>query len=120
MEGGVADEKLRDISSARVGDDPMSRTSFGDQEYTEPSALTKCSDDALVDKGTEAPKPRLSLVEMRMLTPAAGDLLHAGSAYKTQGAIFPPRPLFVEFSEKTEKRYTGTTARHTFVKYNRS
>ena len=84
MEDGAADEKCGDTSSARVDDNPMRRTSFGDQELTESSALTKCSDDALATKAPKR-KPRLSFVEMRMLTPATGGLLHAGSAYKTQG-----------------------------------
>ena len=71
----------------------MSRTSFGDQEFTEPSALTKCSTDALDNKDAEAPNPRLSSVKIRMLIPAAGGLLHAGSADKTQVTIFPQKTL---------------------------
>ena len=60
--GGAAadDEKNEDISSARVDDDPMRLTSFGDQEFTEPSALSEFSDDTLVDKGAEEPTSRLS------------------------------------------------------------
>ena len=42
------------------------------------SALTKCSDDALVNEGAEAPKPRFSPVKMRKSTPA-GRALHVGS-----------------------------------------
>ena len=61
IEGAAADdEKNEDISSAREDDDPMRLTSFGDQEFTEPSALSEYSDDALVDKGAEAPTSRLS------------------------------------------------------------
>ena len=73
------DEKYRDISSARVDNDPMRLTSFRDQESTEPSALSEYSDDALVDEGAKAPKSRLALVTMRKSTPAGG-LLDAGSA----------------------------------------
>ena len=81
-EDAVADDKQKgDItSSARVDDDPMSWTSFGDT--AEPLGLTKCSDDALVNKGAEVPKSRLSPVEMCTSTPAGG-LLHAGSPFTT-------------------------------------
>ena len=85
------DERLEDILSAWINDDPMSCTSFGDEKITEPSVPTKCSDDALVDKGAEAPKLRLSPVKMRMLTPAASGLLHAGPAYKAQLRRIPVR-----------------------------
>ena len=61
----------------------MSRTSFGNKELTEPSASVESNGDALVNEGTEAPKPRLSFVEMCMLTLVISGLLHAGSAYKT-------------------------------------
>ena len=80
MKGAAADdEKYRDISSARVDDDSMRLTSFRDQEFTEPSALSKYSDDALVDEGAKAPKSRLSLVTIRKSTPAGG-LLDADSS----------------------------------------
>ena len=80
MKGAAADdEKYRDISSAWVDDDPMRLTSFRNQESTETSALSKKSDDALVDEGAKAPKSRLSLVTMRKSTPAGGSL-DAGSA----------------------------------------
>ena len=104
IDDGVTDEKTGNISSARVDDETMSHTSSGNLEFTEPSAITKCSYDALVDKGAEAPKPRHSPMEMCMLTPTAGGVLHAGSAYKTQGTIFPPYNLFFGASEKQSRR----------------
>ena len=59
VEGAAADdEKSEDISSARVDDGPMRLVSFGDQESTEPPALSQCNDDAQVNEGAEAPKPR--------------------------------------------------------------
>ena len=71
------DERLGDISSVRF-DDPISQTSLGDS--AEPSeAPEKNNGNALVDEGTEAPKPWLSLVEMSTSTTASG-LLHADSA----------------------------------------
>ena len=65
------DERYGDISSVRATD-PMSQTSFGDKKFTEPSALPKCSDNALVDEGIEAPKPHLLSVKMPTLTHAGG------------------------------------------------
>ena len=60
----------------------------------------ECSDDALVDEGAEAPKPRLSPVKMRPST-SAGGFLHAGSAstHKAQKSI-SLHNLFLEASEK--------------------
>ena len=63
----------------------MSWPRFGDSG--ESSAPKKCIGDTLVYKGAEALKPRLSPVIVRMLTPAADGLLHAGFAYRTQGTI---------------------------------
>ena len=77
-------------SSARVDPDPMCLTSFGD-DSTEPPALP-CMDDAMIDKGAEAPKPRLSPVEMHTLT-AAGGLLPTGTASTARRTVFP-RSLF--------------------------
>ena len=74
-EGIAIDERYGGISSVRV-DDLMSQTSFGDKEFTEPSALTKCNDDALVDEDAEALKSCLLPVEMRMSIHTGG-LLHA-------------------------------------------
>ena len=122
MEGAAADdEKNRDISSARVNDDPMRLTSVRDQQPTEPSALSEYSEDALVEKGAKAPKSRLSLVKMRKSTPAGG-LFDAGSAstYKAQGTNSPPRPLLSSFGEMIKDRSFCTTARQTFEMYNRS
>lgn len=102
------------MSSAR-----MSGTSFGDQESIKPSTLTKCRDNALVDKGTKAPTSRLSLVDMRMLTAAAGGGLDAGFAYKTQRTIFLPQRHFWSFGKMILERNICTTVRQTFAKYNR-
>ena len=88
----------------------MSRTSFGDEEFTEPSALTKCSNDALVDEGVEAPKPRLSPVEIRTPTPPDG-LLPAESTPTTVKNIFSRQPLPWIFGEKTDDRSNGTSTR---------
>ena len=69
------DERWGDISSVRIDGDPMSQTNFGDLDQPL-AAPEKRMGDALVDKGTEAPKPRLSSAEMRMPTPtAAGGVL---------------------------------------------
>ena len=46
---------------------------------TADSPTLACRDDAMVDRGAEAPKPCLSPEEMRTLT-AADDLLPAGTA----------------------------------------
>ena len=72
MKDVTADEKIGDISSNLADDDPMSSTSFG-HKFTETLVLTECNDDAPVNKGAEAPKPRLSPVQRRrMLIPAGG------------------------------------------------
>ena len=112
------DGRLGDISSHRVHD-PMHLTSFGDQDYTEPSALP-CRDDALVNQGQEmAKKPCLSPVEIRKSTPA-GSLLHAGEAStnKAQGTNIPPELLLWSFRETSEEK--NICIRQTFAKYNRS
>ena len=80
----------------------MNRTSFGDNELTEPSPPVKSNGDYLVDEGVEAPKPRFATVEMCMLTLAAGGLLHAGAAHKIQGKSF--HNLFLRASEKRSRR----------------
>ena len=59
----------------------MSQTRVGDEEFTEPPALTVCNDGALDDKGIEAPKPLLSLMEMRKLKPAG--------SYNTEDHLSP-------------------------------
>ena len=60
-EGVAPDERYGDISNVWV-DDPMSQNSFGDKEFTEPSALTKCNDDAMANESAEVPKPHISPV----------------------------------------------------------
>ena len=48
-----------------VDRDPMRQTSFGDENSAELLALPTCRDDALVDEGSQAPKPCLLPVEIR-------------------------------------------------------
>ena len=81
-EDAAEDEKFGDISSVEVevDNDPMSQTSFSDREFAQPSAPAKCSDDALVDQVTKAPKSCL----MRMPTPTAG-LLHVPPCFYNAG-----------------------------------
>ena len=62
----------------RVDDGPTSLINFG--MIAELLAPEKCMKDALVNKGTEAPKLHLPSVEMRMLSSAAGSLLLTGPA----------------------------------------
>ena len=81
-----------DKSFARVDHDPMCVTSFGD-DSTGPPALPCCRDDALVDKGAEAPKLCLSPVEIRTLT-AAGGLLPTGTSITATRIIFRQPPLW--------------------------
>ena len=70
-EQAAADRVLNgDSSSARVDDGLTRLTSF--DMIAEPLTLSIFRDAALVDKGAEAPKPCLSLVEMRKPTPAGG------------------------------------------------
>ena len=98
----AADAKFGDILSVEADDDPTSLTSFGDKEFTESLAPTKYSGDALVDQDAEAPKLCLSLMEMRMPTPAGG-LLHAGPASTTLNPIFTPQPPPWSFEFKPEE-----------------
>ena len=88
-EGVAAADRAKyngDSSSARgVDNGPTNSTSFS--MIAEPLALL-CRDDALVDKGTEAPKPCLSPVDMRTLT-VPGDLLPAGIVFAAIRTIFP-------------------------------
>ena len=87
MEDAAADRVIcGDSSSAQVDPDAMCLNRFGD-ESTEPLALPCLRDDTLVDKGTEAPKPCLSPVEMRTLT-ATGSLLPTGTASTATITIF--------------------------------
>ena len=106
MESTAADdERYGDISSARVDDDRIRLTSFGDEKFTKrSSAAEKGIGDALVDEGAEAPKPCLSPVEMRMLIPAAGGLLPTDSAFAQLRTIFHSQSLPWSFCEKTKKK----------------
>ena len=77
-----------DSSSTRVDGGPTSLISC--DMIAEPPTLP-CMDDAVVDRGTEAPKPCLSPVEMR--TPkAVGGLLPADTASTAIMMIFSPSP----------------------------
>ena len=92
-------------SSAQVDHDPMCLTSFGDDSAKPPALL--CKDDALVNKGAEAPKPCLSPVKMRKLT-AAGGLMPAGTSSIAMRTIFA-RPFFSwSLGEETEKSISRT------------
>ena len=102
-ENAAADQaKHGDSSSAkRVDAGLTSSTSFG--MIPEPPTLPR-RDDALVDKGAEAPKPCISPVKMRTLT-AAGGLLPACTASTAMMTIFsralPSWTLGEETKEKT-------------------
>ena len=114
-EGASAADRVMngDRSSARVDGDPTSLISFG--MIAEPPALP-CRDDALVDKGAEAPKPCLSPVEMRMPT-AAGGLLPPCIASTVMRSIFPPPPLW-NFCPTEETNFRATTSIQTYATYN--
>ena len=111
VEGAAADdEKYGEISSARVDDDPMRLTSFGDQEFTEPSlAPEKDIGDVPVDEGAEAPKPHLPPVEMRMLISTASGLLLTGTASTTLRTVFHPQPPSWSLWKHTKKKGNSTT-----------
>ena len=106
-EDAVADRAMsRDSSFAQVDHDAMCLISFGD-DYTEPPTLPCCRDNALVDKGAEAPKPCFSLVEMRMLT-AAGGLFPAVTASTATRSIFHQPPLWFCPTEDISSRTTAS------------
>ena len=77
----------RNSSSAGLNDGPMSLTSFG--MITEPPAPETFFGDALTNNGAEAPKSHLPPMEVRMLSSAAGGLLHRFSLYGDEDFIFP-------------------------------
>ena len=80
-----------DISSTkRVKDSPTSLASFG--MIVEPPAPKKCIKDDLVNEGAEKPRPQHPPVKMRILSPAAWDLLPAGTASTAMKTTFS-RPL---------------------------
>ena len=108
-EGAAADGvKNGDTSFARVNDGPTSLTSVGN--IAEPPAPKKCLGGALVNKGAEASKPHFPPVEVRMLSSAAGRLLHVGTASTTLRTIFPLLPPSWSLC-KTEKigKYSSAT-----------
>ena len=90
----------------KVDPDLMYLTSFGD-DFTKPPTLPRCRDDAMVNKGAEAPKPCRSPVETRTPTVASG-LLPAGTASTAMRAIFP-RPLFSWSPSEETKKSTSRT-----------
>ena len=118
MKGAAADdEKHGDISSDQINDDPTRLTSFGD-ESTEPPAPTISSDNALIDKDAEAPKPCISPVEMRMLISPASRLQHVDSDRTTLRNIFSPHPLLWSFWETIEEmNFSTMTTLQAFAKY---
>ena len=89
-EDAAADRAKHGNSSSvkRVDAGPTSLISFG--MIAKPLALPR-RDDVLVGKGTEAPEPCLSPVEIRT-PPATGGLLPAGTASTAMKMIFY-RPL---------------------------
>ena len=95
-------------SAKKVDPDPMCLTSF-DGDSTKPPALP-CRDDAMVDKGTAALKPCLSLVEMRTLT-AAGGLRPTGTATTAKRAIFHQLSLW--FCPTKEMNFRTTPTQYT-------
>ena len=103
-EGAAVDGvKHGDTVSARVDHNPMRQTSCDNEHCTEPSALTICRDNALVDEGAEAPKPRLSPREMFTST-SVGRFLLAGTASTTMRTILFPPPLSWSLGEKTKNK----------------
>ena len=96
-------------SSARVDDDPTRLASFGMIAESRLTTPEKCIGDALVNKGTEGPKPHFPPVEVRMLSSVADGLMPAGTAStSTMTAIFSP-PLFSWSLSKETKERTGRT-----------
>ena len=101
MEDAATDRVMSgDSSSTQVDADPMCLASFGD-DSTEPLALPCCRDDVLVDKGTAAPKPCLSPVEIRTLTADSG-LLPAGT--DSTATWTHQRPLWFCLAEEMNSR----------------
>ena len=85
-ENAAVDRVLNgDSSSARVDDGPTSLISFG--MIGESLALPIFRDDALVDKGAEAPKSYRSPVEMR--TPTGWLTAHWYSPYSNENLLSP-------------------------------
>ena len=100
QDAAVDRDEHRDSSSANRFDvGPTCSTSFGMK--AKPLALPS-KDDALVDKGAAAPKPRVSPVEIYTLAAADG-LLPAGTASTATRIIFP-RPLFLGASVKRPRK----------------
>ena len=96
------DGRLGDISSDRVHD-PMRLTSFGDQDYIEPPALS-CRDYALVNQGHEVAKPCLSPVEMRKSSSSGSYYTPAQlQLSKHKGPTFP-HILFLRASVRRARR----------------
>ena len=87
---------------------PTSLTCFG--MMAELPALSCCRGDALVDKGAEAPKSCLSLVEMRTQA-ATGGLLPAGTAFTAMKTIVSrPFPFGPSVKRPREEPVGQTTS----------
>ena len=102
MEDAEADQAKNgnSCSAKRVEDGPTSLTSFGME--AEPPALPRW-DDVLVDKGASAPKPRLSPMEICMLS-AAGGLLPAGKTSTAAMTIFHQLPIWFCLAREIKSR----------------
>ena len=110
-EGAAGADQAKHIggsSSAQVESAPTSSTSFGMK--AEHPTLPRIG-DVMVDKGTAAPKPCLSSVEMLTLT-AAGDLLPADKASTATRIIFYQLPLRLCPTEGTNSRTSNQYALH--------
>ena len=93
---------------------PIRSTSFG--KIVEPSALLIGRDDALVDKGAEAPKPCFSPVEMRTPTTASG-LLLTGTGSTTLRTTFPLPSLLRSFCPTEDMDFSTTTVIQIYATY---
>ena len=110
-EDAVADRaKHGDSSPAkRVDTGPTGLTSFG--KIAEPSLALLCRDDAQGDKGAKAPRPCLSVIEMRT-PPVAGGLLPAGTASTAITIIFSGPISCWTLGEETKERISRTGRKH--------
>ena len=105
-------------STKKVDPDLICLSSSGD-DFTEPPALSSCKDDAMVDKGAAASKPRLSLVEMRTPT-AAGGLLPTDTASTVMRTIFSRPLLSWTLGEKIKERTSRTNNNQLIPPYRKS
>jgi hypothetical protein len=94
---------LGDILSVQIHNNPISQTSFDDSTEP-PEAPGKTIGDALIDKSAEVPKPRRSPLEIRVLIPPAGGLLHAGSTIKHKGPSSLHNGFLGAFKKRPRRR----------------